>query len=283
MHRTPCARRHGRTSARSSRSLRTRPLEDRASALRRSRRNCRSRIDGTRSGLRHNHTPRRNGRSCRSRRHRSNRGCCCWSCRWSRHNGGRSRSLCRSRNRCRGSARRCGSRSRSYSRWSRNYRSRRRSRSYSRGSRRRCGNYRLRSYRSGLGCRGSRSRNNSGRPLCWSLRRCGSSRRPCDHRANRGPARNRRSWMNNVRLLAGLRYDAARSGRSRRSPSRSMDRSRGGGRSSRNHCRLRRCGYRHRAGGRRSHDDCGAHRRGGFDRGLGLLAFQNRLQRIARL
>jgi hypothetical protein len=253
MHRTTSARSHCgcRTSTWRARRLRTRTLKDGASTLRSSRSNRRCSVGRPRSGLWHDHTARRRTRRSCSRLH----------------------GLC-GRRLCLGRSLRSSSRNRSISYWS---------------SHGRCGS----------GCHSSRLRRNGhwSRRLHWDwsssswsgnhdrtisrrlwLRGCrGRNRRPSDHWSDGRTACNSRRWWrnHNICLLARKRDDAARRRWNRLDRSGCSGRSGSCNGSRRN--RARGCGWRRCNHSRRTNGWCS------LDGSFGLLALEDRLQRIARL
>ena len=111
---------------------------------------------------------------------------------------------------------------------------------------------------------------------CGRMGWCRDDWRPCDDRANGRFGRNGRGWRrsNDVGSLPGKRNDAARGNRC------SVRRGRGCRR------RMRCCDARRdrgcRRGGRRRDDRCGTWW-GGLDGGIGLLALEDCLERVAGL
>lgn len=267
MHRPARSRRQRRPRPR---SLRARTLKDRTTALRNSRSVRRGRIRGSRTRLRHNHPAyrcsrsgrrsgrrsfRRSRRSLRSRRSRRRRS--------HRSRNGSSRNFSR-RNRC------CGRRS--SCRLRRNHHRRR-------------SHYRplLRTVRCRSMRRWSRWSMCSWRMSCRSMRSRSPHRRTRNHRTGRGLARNRGSSTrrrHNVGALPRQRHNLSRTRwGSRRLWRRSARRS-----SYTRNRRWFRCNWSRRmARWRSNHRRPWSHWRSGLRRSLSLLAFQDRLQRIARL
>jgi hypothetical protein len=267
MHWPPSSRRQRRPSPR---SLRTRTLKDRTTALRNSRSVCRGRIRGSRTRLGHNHPAYRGSRS----RRRSGRG----SFRRSR------RSLSNRRSRRRRGHRSRGDSSRNLSRRGRCY-GRRSSSGLRRNHHRRRSHYRplLWSVRCRSMRRWSRWSMCSWRMSCRNMRSRSPRRRTRNHRTGRGLARDRGSSTrrrHNVGALPRQRHNLSRTRWGRR---RLWRRSARRSSYTRNRRRFRRNWSRRMARWRSDHRRPRSHWRSSLRRGLRLLALQDCLQRIARL